>query len=333
VTQPADLPERAEIRTMVIRARLLRGATAVLYFGPLLAGLAGFGWAMLPPFVSIFVFWLMLLRPHQWPQTPGEWLTAQALLNVTTLMLTQTLLVAALFGIGRGIGGVAGHLPLFHPFLPLGLSFLALPLARLIWNAEQAAARGVTLDDVLYPQATAIAEGMAADLTPRPRADDEVRPLLALADDAPLVEVGPALDNALNKADAGQRLSVLADALDAAPTRHRALREALVIWATGPEHFAANTAPTGLRAAFRAAGHDLDVLRLLLPRAAALARMIPERQDQFPERAALDALADLPLAGQLAADHAALMGALGHRKSRSKAKAGLRIGQAQPTSG
>jgi hypothetical protein len=316
---------------MVIRARLLQGATAVLYFGPLLAGLAGYGWAMLPPFVSIFAFWLKLLRPHQWPQTPGDWLSAQALMNVTTLVLTQTLLVAALFGIGRGIGGVAGSLPLFHPFLPLGLSFLALPLARLIWNAEQSAERGLTLDEVLYPQSTPDAEMMASDLPPRPRADDEVRPLLALPDDAPLVEVGPALDDVLDEADAWQRLSVLADALDAAPTRHRALREALVIWATEPEHFAANTAPTGLRAAFRAAGQDLGVLRLLLPRAAALARMMPDRQDQFPERAALEALADLHLPGQLAADHAALMGALGHRKARSRAKARPRIGQAQPT--
>jgi hypothetical protein len=31
--------------------------------------MAGYGWAMLPPFVSIFVFWLIVLRPQQWPQT------------------------------------------------------------------------------------------------------------------------------------------------------------------------------------------------------------------------------------------------------------------------
>lgn len=302
---------------MAIRARLLRAATALLYFGPLLAGLSGYGWAMLPPFVSIFVFWLTLLRPHQWPQANRDWLDPQMLLSMLTQVLTQILLVAVLFGIGRGIGGVAGHLPMFHPFLPLAVSFLAVPLSRLVWDGRKALASGLTLDQVMNP--------------PQARADDQVRRLLALADDAPLTEIGPVLEEVLDAADAGDRLSCLADVLEAAPGRHGSLREALAIWATEPGLFSSNTAPTAMRAAFRAAGSDPAPLRLLLPRAAALARTIPDRLPQFPDRAALEALAEGGLPGELAADHAALMEALGHSAAPPRDKARVRIGGMQPT--
>ena len=310
---------------MAIRARLLQAATALLYFGPLLAGLSGFGWAMLPPFVSIFVFWLMLLRPHQWPQENREFLDPQMLLSVLTQVVTQILLVAVLFGIGRGIGGVTGHLPMFHPFLPLAVSFMAVPVSRLVWNGKKALASGLTLDQVM---------NSAPELPRQPshsRPEDEVRPLLAFADDAALTGIGPMLDGVLAAADARDRLSCLADALEAAPARHASLREALAIWATEPASFAANATPTAMREAFRAAGRDHAVLRLLLPRAAALARMMPDCRPQFPDRTALEALAEAGLPAEMAADHAALMEALGHHAAPLRDKVRPRIGGMQPT--
>lgn len=310
---------------MAIRARLLQAATALLYFGPLLAGLSGYGWAMLPPFVSIFVFWLMLLRPHQWPQQNRDWLDPQVLLSVLTQVVTQILLVAVLFGIGRGIGGVAGDLPMLHPFLPLAVSLLAVPVSRLVWNGKKALANGLTLDQVMNPAPERPRQ------PPHARPEDALRPLLAFADDAALAEVGPALEGVMAAGDARDRLSCLADALEAAPGRHGALREALAILATEPASFAANAAPTAICAAFCAAGRDPAVLRLLLPRAAALARMMPDRQPQFPDRAALESLAEGGLPGPLAADHAALMEALGHRAAPPRDKARARIGGMQPT--
>ena len=40
---------------MLTRMRLVKGATALLYVGPLIAGLGGFGWTMTLPFTAIFV--------------------------------------------------------------------------------------------------------------------------------------------------------------------------------------------------------------------------------------------------------------------------------------
>jgi hypothetical protein len=45
------------------KLRLLMGTTALLYLGPLLAGLRGFGWPVVPVFAAIFVLWLIVLRP------------------------------------------------------------------------------------------------------------------------------------------------------------------------------------------------------------------------------------------------------------------------------
>lgn len=73
---------------MIVRLKLLQIATVALYMGPLLAGMAGFGWAMLPPFVTLFVAWLIVLRPHQWPQTNAEWLQSKSLISAFTQVLT-----------------------------------------------------------------------------------------------------------------------------------------------------------------------------------------------------------------------------------------------------
>ncbi len=118
---------------MTTRLRLLQGATALLYLGPLLAGLAGHGWGMALPFAAIFVLWSIILRPHLWPR-PTEALRAEALVPLASLIATQALLVALCFALGRGFGGVT-NLTLAVPFwFPLALSFLSVPLSRLAWS-------------------------------------------------------------------------------------------------------------------------------------------------------------------------------------------------------
>ncbi|MEZ5798753.1 MAG: hypothetical protein R3D63_15490 [Paracoccaceae bacterium] len=293
---------------MALRLKLLRGATALLYIGPLLAGLAGFGPVMLLPFVSVFVLWQMLLRPHLWPQSNAEWLTPQAWVTALTQVLTQLLLVATLFAIGRGIGGVTGNLPLFFPLLPIAVSFTAVPLGRLVWQGEQALQQGVTLDDLLAPQPQ---PDPAIPLPTAATPEEAVHPLFQLPEDAPLTDIAPVLDEALEDAGAWAVVAHLTGLLDAAPGRYAGLRHALILWATDPEPVAANAAPAALRAAFRLAGRDPALLAVLLPRAAHLARTMPQRHPQFPEPAELAAL--LPLPAALARHHAALTAALAPR--------------------
>ena len=119
---------------MEMRARLLKVATALLYFGPLLAGLGGYGWIMVPSFVAIFVLWQMIVRPHQWPTSLRELVNGDLWVGIAAQIAVQILLVVMCFGIGRGLGGALGTVPMYAPALPLSVSFLSIPLCRLLWN-------------------------------------------------------------------------------------------------------------------------------------------------------------------------------------------------------
>jgi hypothetical protein len=121
---------------MFNRITLLRGATALLYIGPLLAGLAGFGWALVPVFTLLFVLWLMFLRPETWPGTAADWRRGTSWLTFAARAAVQLLLVAILFGIGRGIGGVMGWTAPIPFFLPVVISSAAILLGRVIWNPD-----------------------------------------------------------------------------------------------------------------------------------------------------------------------------------------------------
>ncbi|WP_103258549.1 hypothetical protein [Tabrizicola aquatica] len=263
---------------MLNRMRLLKGATALLYIGPLFAGMCGFGWGLVAPFSAIFVVWLMILRPEQWPTTPNEWLTGSALLAALAQVLSQVALVAVLFGLGRGIGAVAGVVPVVNPVLPLSISFLAIPLCRMLWDAREAADQGFFLD----------AEAEAAH---RPRAAAEagaaVTPLLNLPDAAPDTQVTEAVARTLGGVNGDVRLKALTAALANPGRSHAALRRALVLWATEPEVVAPGRIPHAVASSFAIAEGNPDLLRLFVPRAMALLQAFPYRAQGFPTAARL----------------------------------------------
>lgn len=140
---------------MTTRLRLLQGATALLYLGPLLAGLSGHGWAMALVFAAIFVLWSIILRPHLWPR-PAEALRAEAIVPLAALVATQVLLAVLCLGLGRGFGGVMGLRPDLPFWFPAALSFLSVPLSRLAWTRP-----ATGFDPLLHRAPSQRAEGTA----------------------------------------------------------------------------------------------------------------------------------------------------------------------------
>lgn len=204
---------------MRTRLRLLMGATALLYFGPLLAGLGGFGWAVVPVFTAIFLLWLVILRPQDWPRGWAGWRQPQALIGLATRAAVQLLLVSLCFGIGRGIGGVLGAQPPFPVMLPITISFLSIPLARLVWEPRKAQ----QLDGFLT-EALAEVEAVNRHLVPE-AAVGMVRPLADLpsgTDDETLAGHLEALSRHLSPVE-------LAGALQAHAGRSATARRALAL--------------------------------------------------------------------------------------------------------
>ena len=87
-----------------------------------------------------------------------------AVVAMAALIATQALLVILCFAVGRGIGGVLGFKPALPFWLPLALSFLAVPVSRLIWN-PQVMAENIGFDPLLHlpdaQQGGHVAEGAA----------------------------------------------------------------------------------------------------------------------------------------------------------------------------
>jgi hypothetical protein len=198
---------------MEMRARLLKGATALLYFGPLLAGMGGYGWAMVPAFVAIFVLGQIILRPHLWPHSLADLQKGELWVSLGAQVAVQVLLVVVSFGIGRGIGGAAGTLPVYSPFLPLAISFLSIPLARMLWDpwkGDSFEAIEAAKYDEASPDADHIAAGTAL-------ADRLLQPLQDMA-------------GRTTEAEVLRHLQAMATHVD-----HARLRDALMIRAAEPE--------------------------------------------------------------------------------------------------
>jgi hypothetical protein len=278
---------------MLTRIRVLKAATALLYVGPLFAGLSGLGWGMVAPFVAIFVVWLMVLRPEQWPASPQEWLALPAFGAALAQILSQILLVTVLLAIGRGIGALAGFLPIVNPIFPLALSFLAIPICRMLWDAREAANQGVFLDE-------------EAEIAQAPRAAAEaaaaIIPLLNLPDSAPDAEVMHKTANALSGLAADLRLDALTAALTRPDRSHAALRRALVLWCSEPEIVAPARVSNAMARGFALADRNPDILRLYVPRAIALIAAFPDRAAEFPLPKDLRAAAESGLESNIGSD-------------------------------
>ena len=100
------------------------GATALLYIGPLMAGLGGYGWPLVPVFTLLFLLWQFIIRPQHWPRQFHDWTQYQAWATLFSNAAIQLLFVALLFGVGRGIGGALGFVPPYSEMLPIAISFL-----------------------------------------------------------------------------------------------------------------------------------------------------------------------------------------------------------------
>lgn len=156
--------------------RMTSGAQLALLLGPLLSGLGGFGWSMIPAFAVIFVLWGLVLRPDGWPQAAGDWFGPDWPRHLGRL-LSQVLIVTVLFGIGRGLSVALGALPIVSPLLPLALSLTGIALARMVWDGGKAAtlAAHPSGDARHLAEGQALADRLLEEMAATDLTEDEAR--------------------------------------------------------------------------------------------------------------------------------------------------------------
>ena len=132
------------------RTHLLQLVTLMLYAGPLIAGLAGFGWGVVPAFAAILIAWQIVMRPAQWPRDPAAWRESTVQVGAALQVLVAVVVVLVCFGAGRGLGGVVGYLPTLPLVVPLFLSLAAVPLARMLHDPRDTVGMDTFLDSAVH---------------------------------------------------------------------------------------------------------------------------------------------------------------------------------------
>ncbi|RGP38409.1 hypothetical protein D1012_06230 [Pseudotabrizicola alkalilacus] len=257
-------------------------ATLPLYLGPLLAGLSGLGWSAIPVFVALMALWLVVMRPQDWPRRVALW-TPAVVLAAAAQVAINAVIVVILFGIGRGLGGVGGFVLPLPPLVPVALSFLSIPLSRMVWNPETAQQMDQFLDQAL-DQIHAINRG-APQVGAGAGADPMLKTLLDLPDDADPVLTADAIAAAMCAPGAALRLSLLQDELDHGLVPRNGLREGLILWATDTVRAADDRVHGVQLTGFLAAGFDARLLELFARRALPLLQAQPGLWSSYPDTA------------------------------------------------
>jgi hypothetical protein len=261
---------------MLGRRQLLMAASLLLYLGPLLAGMSGMGWTAVPVFVFLFAFWLVVMRPVQWPRDLSLW-TGQIVVAAAAQLAVNILIVVFLFAVGRGLSGLEGLRLHVSPLIPVALSFMATPLSRLVSDPDKAEAIDRASVSEIHPPKAANAR------PPETTSDEMVRVLLDLPPDADAMLIADALDVALQAPDGASRLRDLEALVDPMDPDRRALREAIIFWATDPRWAEADVLPGAAESAFSFAGNDPVLLHLFAHRALDLIRARPGLWTSFPD--------------------------------------------------
>ncbi|MCE6958470.1 hypothetical protein LAZ40_05285 [Cereibacter sphaeroides] len=256
-----------------LQLRLSLLFTAMLYLGPLVSGIGRHDLPVLPAFAALFVMWTMVMRPAQWPQDRAGWSDGAAILRVAATVATQILLVAALFIVGRAIGGMLPATPVISESAAIAISLLAIPFSRLTLDPAKIAFAHGFLDEV--------PEELAIELEGQ-RADRLVAPFFRLPDDTDEVELMKRLVDLAPSLTSAALLDALDRRIRAEPSPCIAARRALILQATSVA--AADTCPGRAEPvrALRIAGTDRTLLRLLALRLQSLLAQRPQAQDDCP---------------------------------------------------
>lgn len=252
----------------MLRLRLYLATTALLFLGPVLAGWGGAPLAAWPIFAGIFMIWVILMRPQDWPHSADAARAGRVAMSILVLAA----LALAFLALGWLLAALIAPPILLGVWPGVLLALVAVPLSRLVLGPSKARALDGVLDDTIAQIRLAEAGAPAATLTTDPRADlrrraaeAEVMAVIDFVPDTPPDRIATVMAELVTRF--GARRLIDGFALQQGGGRmNAAQRRALVMLATDP---AQQTALTGMDApmlAFRASVGDAALLQVFASR-------------------------------------------------------------------
>lgn len=270
------------------RIRALRGATGLLYFGPLLAGACGAGWSVIPVFVALFLLWLVVQRPQDWPQSLEDWQSPDAWIGLTTRVAVQLILVLLCYGIGAGFAAVTGLAFDVPMVLPVLLSLAAVPLARLAWPQTLGVANLYLQDAYGQPEAASDDGQPAGRARRRDIALQLAQPMIDLPAQVQTETIAAHLRALATHVAADDLFEVLMERHGVEPDRS-VLRRALILHATSPQTVEACPGRATPVVALQVAGREPELLRLFADCCRQLLDQDVDAWGECPNQSALEA--------------------------------------------
>jgi hypothetical protein len=264
---------------METRLRLLMGATALLYIGPLLAGLAGHGWLMVPVFTMIFVLWLFIMRPADWPRDHAAWEKSDTWVRAAAQSAVQALLVAFSMAVGSGMAGIAGVALPLPVMVPVVISFMAIPISRLIWDPTDETRFGGLVNEALGKIGVPVGLSDEAEIE---LADELTAPLSKLPDSTKPAVVENHLKAMAGHVSAKALLKSLTSQIKA-PDVPVATKVAFILRVTDPALVLKDQPVPAPAQAFALAKGDTALMELFLQRSLPVMRQHKTLWSSFPQ--------------------------------------------------
>jgi hypothetical protein len=225
------------------------------------------------------VLWLFIMRPADWPRDHAAWEKSDTWVRAAAQSAVQALLVAFSMAVGSGMAGIAGVALPLPVMVPVVISFMAIPISRLIWDPTDETRFGGLVNEALGKIGVPVGLSDEAEIE---LADELTAPLSKLPDSTKPAVVENHLKAMAGHVSAKALLKSLTSQIKA-PDVPVATKVAFILRVTDPALVLKDQPVPAPAQAFALAKGDTALMELFLQRSLPVMRQHKTLWSSFPQ--------------------------------------------------